>query len=291
MKAATATVEEVTPQRATELLRTMRKNRPLSQNRVIDYAIQMEGRRWSLNGESLKFDAEGHLFDGQHRLQACILAETPFRTYVIRGLEDPNAFATIDIHSVRTHADIFGIEGWQSNKTAAQAAMLLYLFNRDMISWNGPVRSSSRQQRRRSKLAAKVAVMPSSSQIVSRTTLAEYARTIRVELEQAVRFSNGLKAKRIMPVGMLAALYFLFRQKDPVAAEAFCHDLGEGTGLQKNDPVFTLRERILTIRASNTRLLRWTLFGFAIKAWNRRREHKPLAAIRVSAGEAFPKII
>ena len=51
---------------------------------------------WSLTGETIKFGTDGLLKDGQHRLYACIRANTPFDTHAIFGI-NPETFQHIDV--------------------------------------------------------------------------------------------------------------------------------------------------------------------------------------------------
>ena len=75
---------------------TNHKNRPLSSKKIINYSRDMVKKNWSLTGETIKFGDDGLLKDGQHRLEACVRANTPFDTHVIWGI-NPETFHHIDI--------------------------------------------------------------------------------------------------------------------------------------------------------------------------------------------------
>jgi hypothetical protein len=281
-----AEIVSVTPRLANEWLKSMVANRPLSDKKVMEYAIAIDQGQWVLNGETIKFDKDGHLFDGQHRLRAGILADKAFLSHVVRGIEDPNAFATVDTGKARTAKDVFGIAGWQNNAIASGAALVLYAVEHKRLGWGGIVGSYSKggatgisaRLRRGAKL-----------DVVSRDELYKFAVGIEQELAQAVRYANGSHAGRVMPRTSIAALYYMFRQKSATDADRFFTDLGEGVGLQKQDPVYVLRERLLRAK-KDARLTRWAILGFAIKAWNARRAGKVLALLRVTDGEQFPKV-
>ncbi len=53
--------------------------------------------QWVINGEAIVLDAEGRLLDGQHRLEAIVLAGLPVSSVVVKGV-DPSAADTIDQH-------------------------------------------------------------------------------------------------------------------------------------------------------------------------------------------------
>ena len=286
MKPSHADFENITPAKAEQFLKTMVGNRPVSETKKWEYAYAIDEGRWSLNGESLKFDSQGRMFDGQHRCLACILADKPFITYVTRGISDENAFSTVDTGKTRTHADIFGIAGWQNNKTASGAAMLVYAYQNKRLSIGGV---TGRLLRKDSPLAAKMVRRPNAG-VVSREELIEFATDIGEELQAAVRFANSSKAARVMPATTVAGLYYLFRERARYEADRFFTDLGEGVGLQKIDPVYVLREKLLVSKTSKAKLTRWAQIAFTIKAWNARRNNDSMHTLRMVEGEKFPVI-
>lgn len=92
----TGNVECITPEIAKEYLNHNDKNprKNINSNTVDAYARDIKSGNFFLNGESIVFDANGDLKDGQHRLLAIIKANTPCYVYVIRGI-DP-AVTTFD---------------------------------------------------------------------------------------------------------------------------------------------------------------------------------------------------
>lgn len=83
----TATMEFITPRLAKEYLEKNTSNyRKLSHTTVWQYANDIENGRWQENGEAIKFDEEGTLVDGQHRLKAIVMANVPACMMVVRGV-------------------------------------------------------------------------------------------------------------------------------------------------------------------------------------------------------------
>jgi hypothetical protein len=281
-----AKLESITPAMAEEWLKTMVKNRAVSEAKVWEYAFAMDEGRWSPNGETIKFDADGHLFDGQHRLLAGIRAEKPFLSLVVRGISDAHAFATVDTGKGRTHADIFGIEGWHANKTASGAAMLIKLYQDGRLGWGGV---TNRRLKRKTALAQKAKGAMPTMNVISREELVDFASEIREELDVAVRFGNTSKASRVMPTATVAALYYIFRDKSRADADQFFLDLGEGLGLERHDAVYALREKLMQSKASKSKLTRWAIFGLTIKAWNKRRAKEYTKVLGIQANEEFPR--
>jgi hypothetical protein len=282
-----AVIESITPAKAEEWLRTQVSNRKPSDKKIIEYGLAMEAGQWRLNGSTIVFDDQNRLIDGQQRLRACILAGVHFRSYVVRGVDDPEAFATIDTGKGRSHADVFGIEGWQNNKVASAAAMAIYLIKEGIVSWSG---ITNKRAKRNSALLQKFQGSMPSFDVVSREQLCKFSESIRSELEQSVRFANASKASRIIPSASVAALHYLFRQRSVTSVEQFFADLGEGLGLKRDDPVYVLREKLMKAKRSEARMTRWAILGFCIKAWNKRRDGDTLGVLRLQEGEAFPKV-
>jgi len=89
-----------------------RKARP---RKVTLYATEMTTGRWKVNGDTIKFDDQGRLIDGQHRLMAAIQAGLTLTSFVARGLDADDAFATLDVGARRSTADYLRYHGFASN--------------------------------------------------------------------------------------------------------------------------------------------------------------------------------
>src|SRR3569833_3925639 len=106
------TVATITPREAKEWLETknIHNNRPQSEQTIRKYAQEMKAGRWKLNGESIIFGSTRRLLNGQHRLKACILANVPFQTVIVKGADDAT-FDTIDDGKSRNLGDVLAIRG------------------------------------------------------------------------------------------------------------------------------------------------------------------------------------
>ena len=102
------TVEIITPEMAKEYLKNNTKNRNISEVKVNTYAQEMRAGRWKLNGETISFDKNNALNNGQHRLRACIKANVPFPCVVVRGT-DVDVMDTIDCGKGRSASDVLKI--------------------------------------------------------------------------------------------------------------------------------------------------------------------------------------
>lgn len=102
-----AKVEYITPNTAKAYLQRNTNNYRTPTRTLIDkYAKDMASGLWKLNGEPIIFAQNGMLLDGQHRLLACVKANCPFSTLVVRGAD--NDTTIIDVGGSRTATQIIG---------------------------------------------------------------------------------------------------------------------------------------------------------------------------------------
>lgn len=277
-------VATVTPKMAADWLRTMVANRPVSQTKAVEYGLAMERGDWILNGETIKFDEKGNLIDGQHRLQASVLSGKPFKTYVVRGISDPNAFATIDTGKIRSHADIFALSGIVDQNNASATANLLYLVKAGVLTMNGPA------QARMKKMVNGQEVTVWRPKTPDRQELIAFALPMKDRIVEALRLIKRHGFKKMAPTSVLAAAYILFFEKNEAEAARFMQDLAEGAGLKTTDPVHRLRERLISNLGGVAKLSRWAVFMLIVKTWNKRRSGEPCGTLKLMDGEAFPKV-
>lgn len=116
----TMNIEWISPRQAKAWLKNNNpNNRPLNETDAKFYGSLMKNKKWMFNGDTIRFDTNGNILDCQHRLEACIDANTSFQVIVVRGL-DPSVFSTIDNGRVRTTAHTFHVAKIpNSNKAAA----------------------------------------------------------------------------------------------------------------------------------------------------------------------------
>ena len=288
IKTQSVVLETITPTRAKQLLGTMVNNRTLSQSKHIEYAIAIEEGRWAVNGETIKIDDQGRMFDGQHRCEGCILADKSFKTYVAYGISDKNAFATVDVGKNRSHGDIFSIAGYASCNLASGAALLIYQYKNNQF---GPGGSVGRRYTREAKdMLKKLPALPTKGSSVTKEELLNFAAPFKDRLVAAVKFAELLKTRKILSTGMVAGCYFLFSEKSEEEARKFFVDLSEGVGLSGSDPVYWLRERLLATMASAHKLTRGAVLMLVFKAWNKRRAGEKTKSLKLLPSEEFPKI-
>lgn len=129
----TTSVERITPARAKEWLGRNEANRNLRAVKVNEYARDMAAGKWSLSGESIKFDYNGNLIDGQHRLTAGRESGVTFESVVVRGLP-PTVRSVIDTGAKRSAGDALKMAGLSvGGKSVAAVTTLSMAIHRGQV--------------------------------------------------------------------------------------------------------------------------------------------------------------
>ncbi len=238
----TCTEEEVTPQTAKAYLDSGHNIRNRSQNEVERLAdVQRRGKFFPLNGETIKFDEDGHLADGQHRLAAQVLSGKTYRYLIVRGVPKAVVDVTVDQGNVRRPGDIIGAAGIKNANVVANLAYWYFWYNTDQR----PNRRSSIEQ-----------FLRFATQVPGVGLAAAWGTKVGHQIS--------------LPGGQISLLHLLATQAGRGAeAERFLNKLGTGVGLNdKSDPILILRNRLLNVRQSAAVLPPEDKFTLFIKTWN-----------------------
>lgn len=119
------TLEDISPEKASQYLATMARNRPPRQLRIAKYASSIKRGRWHLTHQGIAFNCDGSLKDGQHRLLAIIETGTTVQMWVYRGLKQ-ESMKYIDVHAVRTDQHALYIDGMDVDTKDTATARSMY---------------------------------------------------------------------------------------------------------------------------------------------------------------------
>lgn len=104
-------VETITPQTAAEYLsHNAPNNRRIKRAHVEMLARDMQSGEFKTTHQGIAFDKNGMLIDGQHRLQAVLMAGVPVKMVVSRNC-DTTTLTSLDRGESRTLHDVFTILG------------------------------------------------------------------------------------------------------------------------------------------------------------------------------------
>lgn len=252
--------EIVTPKKAMEWLKRNVHNRPLGQSHVNRLAGAMKAGTWKVNGETIKFNGNGDLIDGQHRLNACVTSGVQFESYVVTGLEH-EAFDTIDQGKSRTASDVLARRGEKAYCTLSAAVRIVH-----QLKTTGTM---DRVGVRADEIVSTLEANPG--------------------LRESCEYILAMQS-RIVQGSIAVALHFLFREKDAARADLFWTRVLAGEGLTNGMPEYRLRERLISNKASSAKLGAADIIGLAIKAWNFSKTGKSIKSLQYSEREEFPVI-
>lgn len=242
-------IEEITPEKAEQLLRLNRNNRPVRSRHVAILAREMKEGRWKTNGDSIRV-SDDLLIDGQHRLMAVIESGCSITSVV--AYVEADVFDSIDVGQRRSNADVLAIRGEVCTHTLAAALKKIDLYMTGR-GWATYVRYTNTQ------IEELLEKYPTARISVARTN------------------SN----RNLLPRSIMAACHFLFAANDEMEADKFFVDLVSGQGLSEGDGVYVLREKLVRNLTEKAKLSPEYLMALTIKAWNARRENKKIRILKI----------
>jgi hypothetical protein len=272
-----AEIVTVTPEQAKEwLARRSDRQRRLNEFAIETYARDMAAIDWGLTGDPIKFDTEGQLIDGQHRLAACIKAGVSFTTLVVYGV-DPDTFDQTDTGRRRYAREFYKGDNPALVEAIARLRLLKERhggqYHSDLFTPGGWSDRRVRNQTRLREL---------------RVFMDENAALLDWAAERAVRAGTVFPRRGIygtVAVDMAAV--------DPEAEERFTEGVASGANLDVGNPAYTLREQLIKWSSREARPKDRAAFAVAlIRAWNAFVRNKKLLQIKSSvSGEDFPQVM
>ena len=260
----THSIVRITPAEAGKLLEGNTRNRPIRQEHVNKLARAIQERRWRLNGSTIVISNTGKVLDGQHRLWACMLADEPFETILIQGVED-DAFTTHGDQLARTGSDLFAYYGVKNSKTVAPAITLLFFHLNQGL---GQVNSSK--------------TPPSQDELYE--LFCDGHQRMEDVAGQCVAFRD------LLSPSIAAFFKYVLGGIDPEKATTFFEQLLYGAGPNPTVPVYHLRRRLEADRRRKEKLPRSEKLALIVKAWNLHVAGAPCKALRWGFEEEFPQI-
>jgi hypothetical protein len=235
----------VVPALAEQWLARSRPNRPLRRHYVTELAGMMKRSEWVYNGEAIRFDHEGYLIDGQHRLLAVIEADQPADMLILHGL-DRAAQDTVDRGLRRTLGDTLVLHGVSSGKNVAAALTWIY-----------------RAERNAEMARKRPEGYPSPAQILDlwdrHPGVKESARIESMVKRAPFRYSPSLA---------VALHYEMTEAQDVDTADRFFDQLVHGAQLGSRSPILLLRNYLIRNSSGLHRHPDWVVRAYTIKAWS-----------------------
>lgn len=213
------------------------KNRKISTSKIRQTSADILSGKFLVNGESVIFDRNGMLLDGQHRLFSCVETGIQIVSLCAFGI-DPEAMQTIDLGKGRTAGDIAQISGIASgNAVTAIARMMVSYENTNGESLGRPMDLSS------NRVLQYLKDNPSVSDVH----------------RWAVTHQGNLRG--ICPTSVIAVARIILERKYGPEVVDYLNQVGSGINIGPNDPAFVVRRRLFGARKPNAASLEAVLRG------------------------------
>ncbi|RYY15628.1 MAG: XRE family transcriptional regulator [Alphaproteobacteria bacterium] len=244
----------ITPALAKVFLQNNKSNRPISIGHVQWLAKQIVDGEWnSDNGQTIAFSPAGALLDGQHRLQACILANVDIDVDVLYGVPESSR-GTIDVGRTRSIGDQLAIQGEKYGNQLAAAVRWVYAISNGSSGY--------------------------------RTSTPEVQRFIARNpgMKQSVAYVRSQKATGTIPT-LLCAIHFMGKHvlNEPEKADAFVRVFVTGYPSYEGDPAHRVRETYRDAREKGQTLTQVRQAAYLVHAWNLFRKGTSVKSIRLPA--------
>jgi hypothetical protein len=222
-------IESISPSDAHAYLALSNGKQTKPRSGLVRYAEDMKNNRWLLTGEPIVFNAHGRLDNGYTRLHACILADTPFTTLVVRGTAT-KTFDVIDTGKSRSLADLLRFRGKEYVNTVGYVAKRVACMDKGVpVSSGAPI---TRQEE-----MATVRNYPE---------IEEYAR-------KAQALGKGI------PHALIAYVWYLFGNEYPLKTAAFFRAgwPQDGDVVDTQHPAYRLKNKLTNEKLSKADRLRF----------------------------------
>lgn len=256
----------ITPALATQMLGGNTDNRRIRPGTVEKYARDMAAGDWRLNGDAIRFNGDGTLLDGQHRLLACIKANTNFKSLVISGLSHEDR-QTFDVGAKRSMTDILRWRGETSQ--ALLASIIGWCVKYEADRFRDP-----QFQPTHAELLAWLDENPG--------------------VRESMNIGRQVSAQVLIPPTVLAAIHYETSRFDSEDADAFMAKLKSGADLEEGSPILALRKWASGVGAKRDKPSAVVYAAVTIKAMNAWRDGRTMTSIGWRAGgahaEKFPRL-
>jgi hypothetical protein len=235
------------------------ENRKIQRSHVDMIVRDIKEGNWMVNAQPICFtgdpddpDAEGkvRLLNGQHRLEACKIAEIPIEIPIAKHIPEA-AFATYDIHAKKA------LKGTTSKAKADDRVLKAAA----KIMW-----------RVDQGYPSTYALTPSASELM---------KTIQAHPHMADGFARARRMKEFASAGVMTYLIYRVTQEHAEIGQQFLDDLESGEGLTRGNPVIKARTQAIGQRGKRNR--KETIKDLEA-AW---QEYKVYKGIKEEAGPSF----
>lgn len=245
----------VTPSEATEYLKRSSGNRNLRLSNINKLVSAMSSGSFIYDGSPIRFDEDGNLIDGHHRLTACVKSGVPFQTDI--AVVPSEAKMVIDTGATRSASDALvfaaGVDR-SASMNMSTAVRVMVMHDHTAYSDFGVSVGSS-----------------SYASVTTNEKLINYYEQHKQEINEAHEFVTGvLKKSGRNPTPISAAQYIAVRalasrKYDTGEVDDFIKKVISGIGIEQSTPEDHCRKFMLAVKSKQTRSTRSETFLTFVK--------------------------
>jgi len=270
----TARIVLITPELALGWLKRNGKNRTFSRETAKTLAAEMSNGYWKVNGESIIFDTDGVLIDGQHRLQGVVNSGHEYRAPVITGIQAA-VRPTVDTGKKRSGAANLQMAG-EKNSTILASALLMWkgYAVRDVRVMTHPAAGGPGRR----------ASIPRIMQYVNEVP------GIREAVTEAMSLRPSGAGRALVPASEVAMIWLAIVESGASRdrANQFLGCVLSGFNLPENSPIVGLRRRLIDSIRPGLRMDKRERLALVLKTWQLWSTEQTRKVIRWETDEPFP---
>jgi hypothetical protein len=235
----------VTPEMAAKWLLES-ETRQRSKRGVVSssYGRDMAEGRWKFNGETVVFDKDHNLMQGQHRLEGVEKSGVAVLLLLVEGVE-PDVMDTFDTGLPRYYHDMLKVKGLSYSVHVASISRAMWAWDRGRYMMVGS----------------------GSSERPSRAELDAYLEENLDSIQAAAVYAERIRSMVPLPASVTGSAVIILNRINAEAAGEFFNALSYGVNLGEQNPILVLRNHLIQVKgrtrqSSDER--RAMLFG----AWN-----------------------
>lgn len=233
----------VTPETAERWLSGNTVNRKLRERRVQQYARDMVAGRWHSSNDAIAFDPDGHLINGQHRLNAVARSGVTVVFLVVRNMPS-ESMTTMDSGAGRSAGDALKFIGETHAPVLAAVTKLCIIYTDGRI------------------------YRDNKTQAVSHGEILDFLErhpTIRQSIAEVGRAHRSIDAPT-SPV--IAAHWIISGVNDFPLATHYFHQLASRANEPEGSAVLAVDSRFREVRRNKTSLPPRNFIYLLVKGWN-----------------------
>ena len=241
---------KITPSKAKEWLKRNTFNRRINRRHVEFLKTQIQNGDWVFNCQTIIFDNEGILLDGQHRLTAISELNAGYIESLVAFNAKKEVFHAIDQNKTRTNRDALFIAGFSYSQTLPSIIRLLEFYT----------------------TGKKYGKNYTNAKII------DLANNYDDGIYESVSFAHKFNKRNALTVSVVGACHYIFNRISREETKKFFLALEGGEVLIRGNPLLVLRDYILRAKSKDHRAYEWV--RIIVYVWNCCRRKKKLKILK-----------